>query len=368
MRTLVGVALCLSTALLATACPKQPQVEDRPSAPPSSPSTAPSQDATSPVRASLAAIERGAPAKVGLFHGATVRPAGGGAPVRLDVPDRENIHTVVAYRGGYLAAVSKRGEYRTRGVVFDEKGRLVRRLDGCVNGPVSSTDGDLVAWISRPCGGLLDLTLWVGPREELETPDREQRLPRWNGLPAEPSAVGEWGVTVQLTDGMRGYPEDVYVAQPATGEVRRVPGTDEVISVSPQGIACCVPRLSRRAVVRWNSLVDLRTNTVLGRSPLIEAWSPDGTEALVHRRGGRWDVVDPDTGSVLRPVRLPAKLIFAFGFGHARWEDADSLLFNVASRYDPVGDTYYSTVLRVTASGGIERVTGVTQGDGQHFS
>ncbi|WP_325600629.1 hypothetical protein [Nocardioides sp.] len=350
MRSVVWVALVIAS--VAGACTTQPESGTRSAAPPA----AEAKDQRASPRDDLAGIAKGAPPEIAWSRGATVWLPGGAPPVRLDVRGRDTVNSVAAYRGGYLASVRDRRSTRQTGWVFDAQGQVLRRFGRCVF-DVSSADGRLVAWTSHTCGGGGDGTLWLGPGDDQETPDQELPLPDWSGLVALPVAVGDWGVAIQRTDNIRGYAEDVFVARPATGEVVRVPGMSAVTSVSPQGLACC-----RRASPMLVDLVSLAP--VAQSSTRVDAWSLDGTRGLVRLdgRGRRWKVVDPLTGTALRRVTLPAKL----DVGGARWENSHDLLFDVG-RYDAATGRYYSTILRVTPTGAIQRVVGIYEGDDPQF-
>ena len=276
-------------------------------------------------------------------------------PIRLELASRERATSVVPYRGGYLAVVARRGR-PSEAVVFDADGRLVRRLDGCVQSLVRSPDRALVA-VGRPRlrrVGCPDAAGGAGTGPP--GPDQVVPLPAWgrapaqpNGFPATVTAVGAWGALVEVTDGIRGYSEGVYVVRPQTGEVERVPGAAEMFAVSPGGVACCV----------GDSLIDLDDLEVVGPTGVIEAWSPDGTQGLVQRRRqSRVDVVDTRSRQVLRSLTLPAAVSVRSG----QWEDADNLTFELY-RYSRGTDELFSTIVRVSPSGAVERVTGVTEGD-----
>lgn len=353
MRGTFAVAAAICSMLLAAACSGQVGDDDAPS--PSRVGASPYGDEVSGQRSQLLDIPRGAPPRSGWFRGATIWPPGAVDPIRLELTSRERSSSVVPYRGGYLAVVASRAR-PSGAVVFDAEGRLVRRLDGCVQGLVRSPDHALVAWLVRDCGGSGSRTLRVGPTRDRQARDQVMPLPAWgrapaypNGYPAMATAVGRWGVLVEVTDGIRGYSEGVHVVRPQTREVHRVPGAAEMFAVSPGGIACCV----------GDSLIELDDLEVVGPTGAIEAWSPDGTQGLVQRRRqSRVDVVDTRTGSVLRSLTLPAAVSVRSG----QWEDADNLTFELY-RYSRGSDELFSTIVRVTPSGTVERVTGVTEGD-----
>lgn len=352
MRVGSTLAVAGCALLLTAACTGQ--VRDG-GAPSRSPTAYPTN--VSAQRSQLLDIPRGAPPKSGWFRGATIWPPGAVDPIRLQLPSRGQVGHVVPYRGGYLAAIYRRGRPGSA-AVFTAQGQFVRRLDGCLQSLVRSVDRDFVAWVMRDCGGSGDRTLWVGPARDRRAPDQSMVLPVFggspaaeNGYPSYATAVGAWGVIIEVTDGIRGYSKGVYVVRPRTGEVRRVPRAGAAVVVSERGIACCVDD--------GDSLIDLDTLQVVGPEGAIEAWSPDGSQGLVQRNGrGRVDVVSTRTGRILRRLDLPAAVSVRSG----QWEDADNLTFDLY-RYNGANDELFSTIVRVTPSGTVERVAGVTQGD-----
>ena len=355
MRVGLRLAVVACALLLTAACTGQVR-DDEPSRPSAS-GASPYATKESAQRSQLLDIPRGAPPKSGWFRGATIWPPGAVDPIRLQLQSRGQVGQVVPYRGGYLAAIYSRGKPGSA-AVFTAQGQFVRRLDGCLQSLVRSADRDLVAWLMRDCGGSGDRTLWVGPTKDRRAPDQSMVLPVFgghpgyeNGYPSYAAAVGRWGAIIEVTDGLRGYSKGVYVVRPQTGEVRRVPDAYEVAAVSARGIACCVDGA--------HSLIDLDTLQPVGPAEAIVAWSPDGTEGLVQRqRSSRVDVVDTRSGKVLRSLTLPAAVSVRSG----QWEDADNLTFDLY-RYSSGSDQLFSTIVRVTLAGDVERVAGVTQGD-----
>ena len=310
MRTFVGAGLAIGCVVLGAGCTGGTAAQT--SSPRPAATTPAATTPTSTPRDDVARIPMGPPARIAWWRGAVVHPAGGAAVVPLELGGARGVAGVVAYRGGYLATVLDRRE-RSTGRVLDASGLLVRRLDGCVSSPVRSADGRHVAWVADDCRSTGGATLVVGPSDADAAPDLAVPLELADGT-AYPVEVDVSRVRIQAHDGIRGYPTGVYDVVLATGEVRRLRGP-------------------------------------VARS--YEARSPDGAQGI-RRRGQEWQVVDVATGKVLRRLSLPGRLVVL----DAGWEDRRTILV-VAARFYDSSNRSFSTILRMTPSGDLERVAGV---------
>lgn len=342
-KSALAVAMTVALTAACTSGPQQPSPEPSASTEPSPPAA--TQEPT-PARDRLLAIPRGPRTRASWFRTAMVTLHGGERRVWLHAEHPQRVSRVARYRGGYIVSAYDRQQVRTGGAVFDADGQRVRRLGRCVTDPVSSPDGRRVAWAT--CAEQ-DWTLRVGPSRDPAVPDLELALPSDPATAPYPVAIGDEGVTVQRADPFRGYPRGASVIDLATGAARHLEGVSQVESVSPGGIAC-VERDGDEF-----SLLDLKTGEHLRRlRRSVEAWSPDGTQALMPTdfSNQSWNVVDTITGKVLRRFELPAWLWAS----EARWEDASNLLF-VINRHA------WTTIIRVLPSGEIQRVSSVMPDD-----